>query len=80
MQVGEFVEVSNNSKTDPCAWLGMVDKLGSKIKAGLLKVGLLSFPAACLLCDLGQDFKYHNRSNSCEKVQGGISFGQQHVL
>jgi hypothetical protein len=26
-QVGEFVEVSNGSKTDPCAWLGRVSKI-----------------------------------------------------
>lgn len=32
VQVGEFVEVSNNSDTDPCAWVGVVDKLGKTIK------------------------------------------------
>jgi hypothetical protein len=31
-QVGEFVEVSNNSKSDPCAWLGVVCRLGNKVK------------------------------------------------
>lgn len=36
MQVGEFVEVSNNSDTDPCAWVGVVDKLGKTIKVGSL--------------------------------------------
>lgn len=30
LQVGEFVEVSNNSKTDPCAWLGCVASVGKK--------------------------------------------------
>jgi hypothetical protein len=30
--VGEFVEVSNNSDTDPCAWVGVVDKLGKTVK------------------------------------------------
>ncbi|KAF6256461.1 hypothetical protein COO60DRAFT_106376 [Scenedesmus sp. NREL 46B-D3] len=28
--VGEFVEVSNNSKTDPCAWVGCVESIGKK--------------------------------------------------
>lgn len=32
LEVGEFVEVSNNSDTDPCAWVGVVDKLGKTIK------------------------------------------------
>lgn len=33
LEVGEFVEVSNNSKTDPCAWLGCVAEIGAtKIK------------------------------------------------
>lgn len=32
MQVGEFVEVSNNSDTDPCAWVGVVDKLGKTVR------------------------------------------------
>jgi hypothetical protein len=35
------VEVSNNSDTDPCAWVGVVDKLGKTIKVGSL---------ICLLC------------------------------
>lgn len=26
------MEVSNNSSTDPCAWVGVVDKLGKKVK------------------------------------------------
>jgi hypothetical protein len=30
LQVGEFVEVSNNSKTDPCAWVGCVETIGKK--------------------------------------------------
>lgn len=30
LMVGEFVEVSNNSKTDPCAWVGCVKTLGKK--------------------------------------------------
>lgn len=30
LQVGEFVEVSNDSKTDPCAWLGKVAAVGEK--------------------------------------------------
>eukprot|EP00879_Flechtneria_rotunda_P008086 GHRR01008470.1.p1 GENE.GHRR01008470.1~~GHRR01008470.1.p1 ORF type:complete len:230 (+),score=42.74 GHRR01008470.1:358-1047(+) len=30
MQVGEFVEVSNNSKTDPCAWVGVCATVGQK--------------------------------------------------
>eukprot|EP00878_Enallax_costatus_P007081 GHUV01007420.1.p1 GENE.GHUV01007420.1~~GHUV01007420.1.p1 ORF type:complete len:329 (+),score=78.93 GHUV01007420.1:106-987(+) len=30
LQVGEFVEVSNNSTTDPCAWLGCVASVGKK--------------------------------------------------
>lgn len=28
LQVGEFVEVSNGSKTDPCGWLGRVSSIG----------------------------------------------------
>ncbi len=33
VQVGEFVEVSNDSETDPCAWLGVVsNKLGSNFE------------------------------------------------
>lgn len=43
LQVGEFVEVSNNSDTDPCAWVGVVDKIppaGKTIKVGsLISVG-----------------------------------------
>eukprot|EP00882_Tetradesmus_deserticola_P007676 GHRQ01008084.1.p1 GENE.GHRQ01008084.1~~GHRQ01008084.1.p1 ORF type:complete len:298 (+),score=94.86 GHRQ01008084.1:104-997(+) len=30
LTVGEFVEVSNNSKTDPCAWVGCVESIGKK--------------------------------------------------
>lgn len=30
LQVGEFVEVSNGSKTDPCAWIGVVTGMSSK--------------------------------------------------
>lgn len=35
-QVGEFVEVSNGSDTDPCAWLGCVEKV---LEAGYLVRG-----------------------------------------
>jgi hypothetical protein len=35
LQVGEFVEVSNGSKTDPCAWIGRV----TEATVGGLKVG-----------------------------------------
>lgn len=28
------MEVSNNSDTDPCAWVGVVDKLGKTVKVG----------------------------------------------
>eukprot|EP00879_Flechtneria_rotunda_P004466 GHRR01004719.1.p1 GENE.GHRR01004719.1~~GHRR01004719.1.p1 ORF type:complete len:289 (+),score=64.22 GHRR01004719.1:75-941(+) len=30
IEVGEFVEVSNNSKTDPCAWVGVCATVGQK--------------------------------------------------
>lgn len=50
-QVGEFVEVSNNSDTDPCAWVGVVDKLGKSIKVRrMLDSGLYIIGRLCLHC------------------------------
>lgn len=50
LQVGEFVEVSNNSKTDPCAWLGCVASVGKKyLVRYLLHTSSLSM-ALCLTC------------------------------
>jgi len=34
------VEVSNNSKTDPCAWLGCVATVGKKCLVGVELLGI----------------------------------------
>jgi hypothetical protein len=49
VQVGEFVEVSNNSDTDPCAWVGVVDKLGKTIKVRNSRSAKINTTATAIL-------------------------------
>lgn len=45
------MEVSNNSDTDPCAWVGVVDKLGKTIKVRrMLERGVYIIGSVCLHC------------------------------
>ena len=47
IQLGEFVEVSNGSKTDPCAWVGYVIEVK---ESGYLLSDLMRLPLALHAC------------------------------
>jgi hypothetical protein len=63
MQVGEFVEVSNNSDTDPCAWVGVVDKLGKTIKVRISRSAKTNTTATAILAHM--QIQLFRRSHMC---------------
>jgi hypothetical protein len=51
LHVGEFVEVHNNSKTDPAAWIGVIKKVqGSSFVVRGISAQLAAFWSKCVTC------------------------------